>query len=42
MVLLPIRGEQLMSALMTEMVGGEPYQYYPLGNYAVVSRAKPL
>ena len=24
-----------MSALMTEMVGGEPYQYYPLGNYVV-------
>ena len=24
-----------MSALMTEMVGGEPYQYYPLGDYVV-------
>ena len=24
-----------MPALMTEMVGGEPYHYYPLGNYVV-------
>ena len=24
-----------MSALMTEMVGGEPYQYCPLGDYVV-------
>jgi uncharacterized protein (DUF433 family) len=35
MVLSQIRGEWLMSALMTEMVGGEPYQYYPLGDYVV-------
>jgi uncharacterized protein (DUF433 family) len=35
MVLSPLRGERLMSALMTEMVGGEPYQYCPLGDYVV-------
>jgi len=24
-----------MAELITEMVGGEPYQYYPLGDYVV-------
>jgi uncharacterized protein (DUF433 family) len=24
-----------MAKLITETVGGEPYQYYPLGNYVV-------
>lgn len=24
-----------MAELITEMVGGEPYQYYPLGRYVV-------
>ena len=24
-----------MDELVTEMVGGEPYQYYPLGDYVV-------
>lgn len=24
-----------MAKLITEIVGGEPYQYYPLGNYVV-------
>ena len=24
-----------MSELITEIVGGEPYQYYPLGDYVV-------
>ena len=28
-------GVELMQALMTKMVGGEPYQFYPLGEYIV-------
>src|ERR687888_1269422 len=35
MVLSPGRGERLMPELITEMVGGEPYQYSPLGDYVV-------
>src|SRR6266478_3998138 len=35
MVLSLIRGERLMPELMTEIVGGEPYQYCSLGDYVV-------
>src|SRR5438132_14195940 len=35
MMLSAIRGARLMPALITEMVGGEPYQYWPLGDYVV-------
>src|SRR5919197_154524 len=35
MVLSPGRGERLMPELITEMVGGERYQYCPLGDYVV-------
>jgi uncharacterized protein (DUF433 family) len=32
---MPLRGERLMPELITEIVGGEPYQYCPLGDYVV-------
>jgi uncharacterized protein (DUF433 family) len=35
MVLSPRRGERWMSELITEMVGGESYQYCPLGDHVV-------
>jgi len=35
MVLSLIRGERLMPELVTEIVGGEPYQYCSLGDYVV-------
>src|SRR5262249_50847190 len=35
MVLSLIRGEYLMPELVTEIVGGEPYQYCSLGDYVV-------
>jgi hypothetical protein len=28
-------GDRMMSNLITEVVNGEPYQYYPLGAYVV-------
>jgi uncharacterized protein (DUF433 family) len=35
MALSPLQGKRLMPELMTEMVGGEPYHYCPLGDYVV-------
>jgi uncharacterized protein (DUF433 family) len=35
MVLSLIRGERLMPELMTEIVSGEPYHYWSLGDYVV-------
>jgi uncharacterized protein (DUF433 family) len=32
---MPLRGERLIPELITEIVGGEPYQYCPLGDYVV-------